>query len=682
MRKGIHDVEEIRNTFIELERQQMFEGECDQQLMEFLYLKIESTTNDIDPDIVFGVDMENKINGNQYDEIPTHLLIAGGTGSGKSNLMKYVHLQLLQKKINSMIIEPSITQEFNGLIHYGDVYFLNLTTPNLVNLIIPPRNVDRREWDVILSEVFRVNLKAQYSVGILVELLRELYEMEYPHLSDLIELVRIRLYQRKGADKERQYLGTLYNVLRQIPYIEAFTCRQGILPKILDMDKSVVLRTNLNTTGAKLMIEFIFLYISYHLASRERKSKDDVFVLSVDEAQRHIFAKQPLGTQNIATQLLAEALRKAGIGVILIAQSPSARLDVDAINNTATKVCFRLHSNDEIRSMSQHLMIQDEYLLEQFYSLRVGQAILKKPSGEPVMIETEEVRLPKVSKQEIDEHMRPILKELSDEEESFEKSSEVQIPVETDVEEQQPDIEQTEQKQDTLDVVYLQIKMVEIWHANPFPCLTDFDSKVRDATKLSYHQARKLREEITYDKQKGNELTAIFTKERIDGTGKRGRPLEAIFLTDFGKEYVTKALKKTVPTEPRGGSPAHTFTTYKIRSFWKDKCHSVEIGKTVMINDQNHGKIRKEVDLQLILNDSKQTRICYEVNHTGTDRLQDDVMKLLYAQPKFDKIIVVNILASERKKVNRVLKPLLQDYPKQIVLEDVIRYLQSRKEKR
>jgi hypothetical protein len=140
----------------------------------------------------------------------------------------------------------------------------------------------------------------------------------------------------------------------------------------------------------RLIYNTITTYYLRSMLSKEPASTvSNIFV--ADEAQLLVprILQKIVVTESWPATEFATRLRKRGCGLVLITQSPS-NIEKDIFKNTATKIAFRLQSQEDIRLIAGSAGFSDiaeyEFLADSFVRLGRKQAIVCTDGKEPFLI--------------------------------------------------------------------------------------------------------------------------------------------------------------------------------------------------------------------------------------------------------------------------------------------------------
>jgi len=170
------------------------------------------------------------------------------------------------------------------------------------------------------------------------------------------------------------------------------------LSKTLDLEKknrfiiinlSYIERSSIRSLATLLIVKSLALYKQKILNSNE----NNIDLVVIDEAH-HVFRRSE--GSGVMRDLLAE-IRKYGVGMILVTQSPSS-IGEDVMKNTNTKIIHSIKSDVDRRILKESIIMSRE-IEELIPLLEVGEAVISSPSHPyPLVIRI----IPSTEKENID----------------------------------------------------------------------------------------------------------------------------------------------------------------------------------------------------------------------------------------------------------------------------------------
>ena len=662
------------------------EYDFDPQHAAIIEYMIEQADEDLPPpDIPLGVSpKKGKRLGLYKKNLDRGTLLIGSPGTGKTLLMKRIALHILRENKHPLIIiDDSPNREWTSLVRSAPkqrkISFFSLTQEGLFNpLTAPPNMEDPDEWDDNLASVIASNLGLVYAEGSVMELLQQIRE-EHGYSTILLLQELITKMMRSKAftrfDKTQQYISSLDNALKRIPrrYRRAFSsCKTGKLAECIQRMESIVITTGTSKPILKIFVELLILYIVEFQGNRK---KPDPYVVIAEEVQHHVLRRKPVEELSIASQMLETATRKSKVWMIMSAHRPS-EMDESALNAVANKIAFGLENPEDRDEMASYLSL--DYGQKSIYKdFDAGKAFLKIPGQDPEFIIIPELKEPKEPQPESEAESEADYRYAYETEPNTTEQIE---PEDIDVYEPQPlalmpPLAEHSENQPSHKKGYLTFqeeKILETWVRVPYSFLTEFKKQHLSETfrgaKTSIRQVNEFLNGMIISDNKTN--APIFQLYKLEGTGKPGPPPTFLAISKAGEDYATEYMGLELPENPRG-CEEHSAGIYCIKRHYEPKCIKVEIGKTMKLNNGE----TKEIDLLFTMHGSFQ--IAVEVNYRNTQAIYDDCNRLLRCEKPFHQIIVVNMLASEKDKVDHYLKPLIEEHPHLKVEEFKKKYLKG-----
>jgi len=354
-----------------------------------------------------------------------HVFITGITGSGKSNTCRRLLAELMERKVNFMVIEPAKDEYVQMALTYNQagtfdrqiaVYMPGRTNwggHDLESLRLNPFDIVRLPGATTqvmphmdrLKSIFNASFPMQEILPVILEeALVDLYDSQgwldetlppegigFPTLEQLYDrvsgLVRAKGYEQRITDNIiaairtrigsllRGWKGRLFNHPLSTPFDQLF-------------DRPVVV--NLQSMGddadkcftMALLLNFMY---EYRQAQHESAGSPESGLLRhlaiIEEAHRVLRKSSPSAyggdpqakMGEMFADILAE-MRAYGQGLAIIDQVP-AKLVPDALKNTNLKIIHRLVAADDRQAMASTLALTEEQT-KVIARLKVGQAII------------------------------------------------------------------------------------------------------------------------------------------------------------------------------------------------------------------------------------------------------------------------------------------------------------------
>ena len=370
-----------------------------------------------------------------------HTLIAGVTGSGKTNTCFHILLQLQRLGIPFLVIEP-VKSEYRRLKHIiPELHIFTLgdeeTAPFRLNPLEVPEGV-----------------KVQAHIDYLKAAFKATFPM-YAPMPLVLERAIVNLYRKKGWNLLTNRHGDTPTLQELHNEIEKTTRQLGYEPRLI-MDIEAALKTRISSLllGAKgamlntarstpftILLQHPTIIELKEIVDDEEKALITALILTrlrehielqgqtihlrhvtvLEEAHRLLTnmetrisdpeAADP--RRRVVEQLcnmLAES-RAYGEGFIIAEQVPT-KLASDAVKNTHTKIVHKLLAQDDRETIGNAIGLNTEQK-ENLITLRPGVAVIHTeqhplPFKAKIPDTTAEYRLPlQVSDQEIRQHMKP-----------------------------------------------------------------------------------------------------------------------------------------------------------------------------------------------------------------------------------------------------------------------------------
>lgn len=333
-----------------------------------------------------------------------HTFITGSTGSGKSNTVYQILMELRQDRVPFLVIEPAKGEYKDVFGHLPDVNVFS-TNPNVTQLINInpfkfPCSIHVLEHIDGLVEIFSVCwpmydampaffkdaiLKAYEAVG--WDLGSSTFEgdnLEYPDFDILAEqLDKLITNSDYAAEIKSNYRGALLTRVKSLAvglnkYI--FTEEQTPYEQLFDENCILdISRVKSSETKALLMGLMVYILNEYRMDQKTEHNTGLRHVTVLEEA--HNLLKNTSGGESeligksveMITNTIAE-IRTYGEGFIIVDQSPSS-VDIAAIKNTNTKIVLRTPEANDREAVGRSMGLSTAQVNE----------IAKLPSGVAVV---------------------------------------------------------------------------------------------------------------------------------------------------------------------------------------------------------------------------------------------------------------------------------------------------------
>lgn len=341
-----------------------------------------------------------------------HTFITGSTGSGKSNAVYQMLVELHQDNIPFLVIEPAKGEYKDVFGNWEDVNVYS-TNPNVAELINInpfkfPESIHVLEHVDGLVEIFGVCwpmydampaffkdaiLKSYESVG--WDLGTSTFygeKKEYPDFDLLAEQLELLINSSSYAsDIKSNYKGALITRVKSLTvglnkYI--FTEKQTPYERLFE-ENCILDISRVKSTETKALIMGIMVYIlnEYRIDKKTQNNLACNHITVLEEA--HNLLKNTTNSNeselmNKSVQMLANAIaemRAYGEGFIIVDQSPSS-VDISAIKNTNTKIVLRIPEANDREAIGRSMGLTEDQVNE----------IAKLPKGVAVVYQNDWVK--------------------------------------------------------------------------------------------------------------------------------------------------------------------------------------------------------------------------------------------------------------------------------------------------
>lgn len=316
-----------------------------------------------------------------------HLLIAGRSGSGKTNLTFILMQGIMDRGIKVLALDwkrgyRDLQQAHPDL----RVYTIGRTvSPFRFNPLIPPPGCETHVWiKNIVDVIANSYLGGEGVISLLVAGLDHLYNeaaknKRWPTIQDL--LVWLKTVKLKGraamwqASAERILLAMMYGEFAAV--LNTQDNRH-----VLDLlDHDVVLEMDgLSSSSDRVMFsESLMLYLyRYRLAQGPRDQLTNVIIL--EEAHNLLLAKQP-GSKESVLETSIRMIRQYGLGYVFVDQSASLLSKVAFANSYAT-IALSQKLRADVMTMAGAMNLTDEQR-EALNTLAIGTAVVRLADEHP-----------------------------------------------------------------------------------------------------------------------------------------------------------------------------------------------------------------------------------------------------------------------------------------------------------
>ncbi len=327
-------------------------------------------------------------------EILRHTAIFGATGSGKTTTAATILVKLLEKGVNVLVIDwhgeyCELVKKVGGDIFTpgGEEHPIVLNPFELIQGADVEESLDL--FVDFFSDLFHLS---HAQVFMLKEAVRNAYESALargspPTLADVIQEVGM-IPIRSGWDHETKM--ALLRRLKKLTEGKAGKALNG--PSTADLHQlfsgfKVVDLSNLGDLTVRSVVAATILKLAYDYFTALGGSEDLRQVIVVEEASNIMPPRRREDPPGVGERVLME-LRKYGVGMIILAQSPAA-VSSEVLKNTSIKIVHALRSSEDLRALPSLMLAEDE-IKQRVLKLSPGEALVVSPSyPEPVVVRIE-----------------------------------------------------------------------------------------------------------------------------------------------------------------------------------------------------------------------------------------------------------------------------------------------------
>ncbi|MEZ5359680.1 MAG: DUF87 domain-containing protein [Candidatus Zixiibacteriota bacterium] len=313
-------------------------------------------------------------------DLNRHTLVAGTSGSGKTQLALLMAQQILQyTDITLRIIDPK-ADEYRILAQIYNI--LDLDSSELrFNPFTAGANTPKRKWypSVVGHLAERFNFW-QGAEGFLIELIYSLEEKQIPvNIDSLLTLAK---KTHTFSYKDKAVLSTVKSRLTMLSHLfEDSIKTESTMLEALHSRHAIISTTGLMAEAESWITEFLFLWEYTYRVNNPEKRNPMIFIF--DEVQHRLFSsskERSINAQSspLISKLVDEA-RSMNLGIIALSQEPSCLISA-ILNSSWLKVAMRLGSGIEIKIMKEAMGLTDEQAQEMFY-FEPGEAIVRMAGG-------------------------------------------------------------------------------------------------------------------------------------------------------------------------------------------------------------------------------------------------------------------------------------------------------------
>ena len=320
-----------------------------------------------------------------------HLLIAGRSGSGKTNLTFVLMQGIMDRGIKVLALDWK--RGYRDLMTRRDdllVYTVGRHVSAFrFNPLIPPPGCEAHVWiKLIVDVIANAYLGGEGVISLLVAGLDHLFRQtgvfdhtqeRWPTVADLLAWLRTTKLRGRAAlwkdSAERILLGMTYSEFGAVLNAQDNACVQELLEHnvVLEMDGLS------SDSDRRMFSEALTLYLyRFRLAQGSRQELTNLIVL--EEAHNLLLAKQT-GSKESVLENSIRMIRQYGLGYVFVDQSASMLSKVAFANSYATIALSQKLRND-IQAMTGAMNLTDEQK-EALNTLAVGTAVVRLADEHP-----------------------------------------------------------------------------------------------------------------------------------------------------------------------------------------------------------------------------------------------------------------------------------------------------------
>lgn len=317
----------------------------------------------------------------RVNKLPMHILVAGTSGSGKTNFAKILIEQVLYTGVKTIMISDPKSEYNDIAFKYPD--FLVLRWNDLrFNPFRPPPNVPKNEWQqTVVGHMAQSFNFWEGAISLFLKLIHaENKKGNCPTVFSLLKAVRE--YKHEFYYKDLVIMSTVASRLELLVHI----CGEVISS---DCDMLTVLRDRnyiLQTTGLmpemeSWLLEYLLLWeFNYRLFN----PGDSHLSLHIyDECQHRLFnSEKEKNIKKISSSvisMLVDEARSSNIGICALSQEPSVLIK-SMLNNSWLKVAFHLGSGQEVKIMKGAMGLNQDQA-DTIHYLETGEGIVRTGGG-------------------------------------------------------------------------------------------------------------------------------------------------------------------------------------------------------------------------------------------------------------------------------------------------------------
>lgn len=346
------------------------------------------------------------------EDVTSHLLIAGTTGSGKTQRAAALLNSLSKRRFQVVVIE-SAKKTYRHLLRRKEVStrILSLGVSGTTALRINPfyfePGTSLKRHISIFSDALADLLPVEALIGPKLReaiqkcYLRYKWDIEtgvfrgdgdsiYPNMADLhLEVMAVAAALKYGPELNSNYQGALLGRTKLFIdelYQDIFGWGgSASLSEVFDEDDIIIEMDELPPSEAKMPSFVLSLLLERMRSWQQRQSQKRDLVIVIEEA--HNLLEKSLEAQKSDREMgsggfllkqivrLLQEGREAGMGIIVVDQSPASLADA-VIRNTNTKMILRITDSEEAQRIGSSLGLTKEECRD-LHDLEDGEAVVK-----------------------------------------------------------------------------------------------------------------------------------------------------------------------------------------------------------------------------------------------------------------------------------------------------------------
>ncbi|MBL7169861.1 MAG: DUF87 domain-containing protein [Candidatus Aenigmarchaeota archaeon] len=327
------------------------------------------------------------------EDFLTHIGVFGSSGSGKTNIVRWITKVLAKQDIPVLIFDFS-KRNYRNMLSFPELKDkINIYTvgrrvsPFRFNPLKPPEGIPISQWAKEFAEIFD---HAYWLLGggkhIILKSLDKIYNEAhpgFPKIKDLKEHLE-QYYKSTKSAREKNWLATAQRPLESLTFRDVghiWDTEEGILPsEFFKKGKITILELDsLSTSDKTFTIEIILQWIRDWLLVSDKRD-ELVGVIAIEEAH-HILNRDKSSRFGMETvvDLIFREVRELGMGLVYIDQHPSL-ISYPALGNTSTHIYMNLgldtKASSDIMDAAHMLGLKTTEEIEFIRKLPIGHGFL------------------------------------------------------------------------------------------------------------------------------------------------------------------------------------------------------------------------------------------------------------------------------------------------------------------